>query len=305
MPRGPRIDFPGARHHVLNRGARKAPIFESPEAKEIFVEALAELPGRFGVRVHGYALMPNHFHLLLGTPRGNLSRAMRHLGATTTQRLNARRSWDGPIFRGRYKNRVVGDMRYWMHLLAYVHLNPVPSLVERPEDWAWSTHRAYLGLDPVPDWLTTTDFDHVFGSRKNLLMYIDEHLEGRGTAPDGWNPADLWTPEPSGVAQGYVELKDPRPRLAQEAIDEVSEITGTSEEALIVPRRGRGDRRSRWLAAWWIGRRAALTHREVAAYMSSTGQGVANMHYRLRQRLEAKPQDVELASWMTALEALP
>src|SRR5688572_1964032 len=111
MPRTPRIDFPGVRHHVMNRGARRAPIFVNDLTCGAFLDVLGELPERFGVVVHAYALMPNHFHLLLETPRGNLSRAMKHLEGVYSQRLNATYEWDGPLFRGRFRNEVVEDER--------------------------------------------------------------------------------------------------------------------------------------------------------------------------------------------------
>ena len=301
MPRTPRIDFPGARHHVMNRGARKAPVLGTDRARQIFLEVLSELPERFATRVHGYALMPNHFHLMLSTRHGSLSPAMRHLGAAFTQRLNAQEGWDGPLFRGRFKNRVVGDSRYWMHLIAYLHLNPVPSLVTRPEEWPWSSQRAYQGLDPTPPWLCTEDLLDIFGSRAGLLRYISEHLEGRGTKPDGWDPQALWKPAVTGVVTtGLPALEGPR-WVPAAAIEEVMRVTGRTEEELLVSRRGRRDNRARWLTAWWLERRAGLTQREIARHMDCLQPSVANMLLRLRGRTKGEAADGELVGWMEAL----
>ena len=125
MSRPPRLDYPGARHHVMNRGARREAIFLDQQTCVRFLALLGTLPGRFGVRVHGYALMPNHFHLMLESTRGNLSRAMQYLSGEFVRRANARRSWDGPIFKGRFRNRVVETDAYWRDLLCYLHLNPI------------------------------------------------------------------------------------------------------------------------------------------------------------------------------------
>ncbi len=303
MARPLRIDFRGARHHVMNRGARKAAIFESELAKQIFLEVLAELPGRFGVIVHAYVIMPNHYHVMISTPRGNLSRAMRHLGAGFTQRLNQRRGWDGPVFRGRFKNRVVGDGRYWMHLVAYLHLNPVPSLVPRPEDWPWSSHRAYLGAVDKPDWLDMDRLTQEFGSRRSLLNYISEHLVGIGTAPDGWDPLALWTPPSSDVVVSQYPPLDNSERGVQEATDDVVAVTGVSEETLVTSRRGRHDNRARWLLAWWLGRSCGLTQKATARYMDSRSPSIANMLLQLRHRTNGPDADPELLGWMEALEA--
>jgi putative transposase len=73
MARATRIDFPGAWYHVLNRGTEIRSIFRSTRCYERFTELLSTLPKRFGVRVHGYALMGNHYHLQLESREANLS----------------------------------------------------------------------------------------------------------------------------------------------------------------------------------------------------------------------------------------
>ena len=84
----------------MNRGARSEPVFLDDGARALFIQVLSELPARFGVAIHGYALMPNHYHLMLESVRGDLPRAMRHLGGEFTRCLNRRHRWDGPLFRG-------------------------------------------------------------------------------------------------------------------------------------------------------------------------------------------------------------
>lgn len=287
----------------MNRGARRAPIFGEAEARDLFVELLAELPARFGLVLHGYVVMPNHFHLTVRTPRANLSQVMRHLGALFTQRLNALRGWDGPVFRGRFKNRLVDESGYWRHLVAYLHLNPVPALVERPEDWAWSSHRAYAGLEPAPDWLHTTELLDEFGSRRQLLEYVEAQRVGRASPPHGWDEDSLWTPVDTGFLEALEPDVDVRPVLAREALAEVEQITGVSEEILCTSRRGRFDNRARWVCAWWLPRRAALTQRQAARYLGCRAPSVAAMQHRLRQLLESGEDD-EVRGWMDALDRL-
>ena len=74
MARPLRIDVAGGRYYVTNRGNERRPIFRDDRDRWHFLELLAELPQRWGARVHGWVLMDNHYHLLLQTPEGNLSR---------------------------------------------------------------------------------------------------------------------------------------------------------------------------------------------------------------------------------------
>jgi putative transposase len=79
MARATRVDFPGAWYHVLNRGIERLAIFRSTRCCEKFIELLSSLPERFGVRLHGYALMGNHYHLQLESREANLSKALHWL----------------------------------------------------------------------------------------------------------------------------------------------------------------------------------------------------------------------------------
>jgi REP element-mobilizing transposase RayT len=89
MARKPRIDFPGAWHHVMHRGARRAPIFRRDEECLRFLLEVEKAVERFGIEIHGYSLMPNHYHLLVRSLHGNLSSAMQHINGQYTQKANS------------------------------------------------------------------------------------------------------------------------------------------------------------------------------------------------------------------------
>ena len=76
MARPLRIERPGGRYHVTARGNERKPLYPTDADRAHFLGLLGELPDRFGLRVHAYVLMDNHFHLLVETPEANLSRAM-------------------------------------------------------------------------------------------------------------------------------------------------------------------------------------------------------------------------------------
>lgn len=244
MPRPRRLDHCGARHHVMNRFAEQAPRFDIPGARELFVDTLAEVPERFAVEVHGYAIMSNHYHLMLHTPRGNLSATMQHLGATFTRRYRRAFGGDGPLFRSRFRNELVDSERYWMQLLVYLHLNPVRAgIVASAQHSAWTSHRPYLGLSPRPHWLTTAELLGLFGSARSLDALVAE--------PD--SDAHAVTHE------GHVSL--PRPDIRRltrhDALRQVAEATGVENPLRRVP--GARPSSSRRLAAWWLWRATDLS----------------------------------------------
>jgi len=100
--------------------------------------------------------MENHYHLLLETPRGNLSQVLHYLNGAYTTYFNVKRKRSGHLFQGRYRALLVEMENYCQELSRYIHLNPVRAgLVEAPEDHPWSSYRAYVGLKRKPSWLQT------------------------------------------------------------------------------------------------------------------------------------------------------
>lgn len=125
MPRAPRIEFPGAIYHVLNRGNYRSWIFEEDGAKQAFQKCLFEACERAGWILHAYCVMGNHYHLAIETPEPNLSEGMRWLQSVYANRYNQYRSESGHLFQGRFKSVLVGDWGRLASLCHYIHLNPV------------------------------------------------------------------------------------------------------------------------------------------------------------------------------------
>jgi len=164
MTRPIRVEFEGAVYHVTARGNERRAIFRDDEDRQRFLAAIGEMVERFGVRVMAYCLMPNHYHVVLCTPRGNLSQAVGWLQVTYTVRFNARHRRSGHLFQGRFKAQLVEADEYGQWLVEYVHLNPVrprrknePLAAERKaelDEFEWSSHRDYAGLRAKKaDWL--------------------------------------------------------------------------------------------------------------------------------------------------------
>ncbi len=109
----------------MNRGAGRRTIFQADAYRQLFLTLLGEITDTFGVELYAYCLLDNHYHLLMHTPRANLSMAMRHLQGLYTQRYNRTKQTDGPLVRGRFKAILVDADHYLDHPSRYIHLNPV------------------------------------------------------------------------------------------------------------------------------------------------------------------------------------
>ncbi|MFH1116082.1 MAG: transposase [Pseudomonadota bacterium] len=154
MSRPLRIEYPGAWYHTMNRGRRREPIFLGSDDYLSFLQVLQEGTVMWNVSVAAFCLMPNHYHLMVHTPDGNLSRFMRHVDGIYTQRFNRVHKLDGSLFRGRYKAIVVDADTYLLGLVRYIHRNPVRAgLVERVDRYPWSSDRAYRSGSRQGGWL--------------------------------------------------------------------------------------------------------------------------------------------------------
>ena len=140
MARPMRIEFPGAVYHVTSRGNARAPIFIDDSDREDFLSILGSVVRRYNWLCHAYCLMGNHYHLIIETIEGNISRGMRQLNGVYTQKFNWKHARTGHIFQGRFKAILIEKESYLLEVSRYVVLNPVrANMVECPE--AWRCHR--------------------------------------------------------------------------------------------------------------------------------------------------------------------
>lgn len=131
--------------------------------------------------------MGNHYHLLVRTPRGNLSRAMRHVNGVYTQHHNYLKKTDGPLFRGRYKAINIEASSYLLEVSRYIHRNPIETakpLVKQLEAYRWSSYPAFRNQRPSEEWLYKDSIFAELGSGQPTSSYkrfveqgIDEETE--------------------------------------------------------------------------------------------------------------------------------
>lgn len=167
MARALRIEYPDAVYHVTSRGNARNRIFADDQDRENFLAVLGVVVKRYNWLCHAYCLMDNHYHLMIETPDANLSRGMRQLNGVYTQKYNWRHSKTGHIFQGRFKSILVEKENYLLELCRYVVLNPVrANMVEKPEEWKWSSYGATAGIKSVPDYLTVDWILGLFSRKK-------------------------------------------------------------------------------------------------------------------------------------------
>lgn len=166
MPRKLRIEYAGAIYHITARGNQRQAIFKDDYDRKRLLQRLADSIEDYAVRLYLYCLMPNHAHLVLETPRSNLSRFMQSFLTGYTVYYNQRHKQSGHLFHGRYGAKLVEGDRYLLALSRYVHLNPahietmqgkdLKTRVQYVRDYNWSSYRAYIGMTPLPVWLTNS-----------------------------------------------------------------------------------------------------------------------------------------------------
>jgi len=182
MARKPRIHVPGGTYHVMLRGNGGQDIFFDDSDRHHMYELLQEGVQRYGHRILGFCCMGNHVHLAVQVADEPLSQIMQNLSFRYTRWINRKWGRTGHVFQGRYKAILIDADSYLLELIRYIHLNPVRAgLVGDPVDYAWSGHRAYLGLQSLP-WLHTEWILGLFAKRlntcrKRYAAFVQEGLE--------------------------------------------------------------------------------------------------------------------------------
>ncbi len=169
----------------MNRGAGHQQVFFTQQDGRQFERLLSDAHTLFGVEVHAYCLMRNHYHLLLHCPETGLSPFMQHVGAIYTRRLNERLGRDGPLFRSRFHSILIDSAEYLAWAGRYIHRNPLdvsPSV--RLDQYRWSSFRYYAGRLATPSWIRTSMLLDMFGgSRASYAEFVDGETTHRATAP--------------------------------------------------------------------------------------------------------------------------
>ena len=137
MARRLRIQYPGARYHVINRGNLQHDVFATFGAQNAFLIALEQAAVQFGWQAHAFVVLRNHYHFALETPEPNLVDGMHWLQSTFATKLTRFHDQHGHVFQGRYKALLVEDAHHLARVCDYIPLNPVAA----PYRWIATTLR--------------------------------------------------------------------------------------------------------------------------------------------------------------------
>jgi REP element-mobilizing transposase RayT len=153
MPRRPRIELIG-QYHVINRGVAQMRIFEEPADYEYFEELMCFYAKSYGVTIHNYCLMSNHYHLLIEITSENLSKFMRQLNMNYSIYFNKKNKRVGHLWQGRFKSWYVTDEAYLYTLMCYIEQNPLKAnIVKDIKEYPYSSYHYFLDYNNIPECL--------------------------------------------------------------------------------------------------------------------------------------------------------
>ncbi len=270
----------------MNRGNRRARIFEKDDDCLLFIEMIEETVKQHGVEIHAYSLMPNHYHLLVRSPRASLSSSMKWLGQVYTQRINYRYGWDGSVFRGRFKSQLVLDEAYLFYLLAYIHLNPLrANFITRVDAAiAWTSHRAYMKKEREPSWLTTKLLER-FESRKELGKMILGLHRGRLAWPENFDQKTGWIDWSGYASSGVGDGPSETSFEIEELLDEICRITGVKLKELRRGIKGRRGNPARRFAVWALKQSTYMSQKAIGKALGMSGSHVSRDLRRSRKAI--------------------
>jgi len=149
MPRKSRIDAPGALHHIITRGIERSDIFQDDHDRDNFIDRLGGILEETKTQCLAWALMSNHFHLLLKTGKRPIATVMRRVLTGYAVSYNRRHRRSGHLFQNRYKSILCEEDAYLLELVRYIHLNPIRAgIVKGLEDldgYAFAGHSTLMG----------------------------------------------------------------------------------------------------------------------------------------------------------------
>ena len=180
MPRQPRLDAPGALHHIMGRGIERTTIFRTDQDREDFLSRLADLCLDGNLKVYAWCLLSNHFHLLVRTARRPISTSMRKLLTGYVVNFNLRHKRHGHLFQNRYKSIICEDDPYLLELTRYIHLNPLRAGmvgdVRGLSKYRCSGHSAIMGR-VKRDWQDVDTVLGYFGKGHKAVEKYEQYVE--------------------------------------------------------------------------------------------------------------------------------
>jgi len=178
MARNRRLDYPDALHHVIARGNNRDVIFKNDVDRRYFLKKLGEILLSTDTRCYAWALMPNHFHLLLRRTKVPISKIMHRLLTSYATYFNNKYKHVGHLFQNRFKSILCQDDTYFLTLIKYIHLNPMKAKIVKNlaclELYPWTGHQGLVSAQSY-EWHDTETVLQVFANDPDLA--VKKYLE--------------------------------------------------------------------------------------------------------------------------------
>jgi len=178
MPRRPRIELAGY-YHIINRGVDKMNIFRHPDDYEYFEELMCFYMKSYGITLHNYCLMSNHYHLLLEITQENLSKFMKQLNMNYAIYYNKKYKRSGHLWQGRFKSWYVTDDAYLYTLMCYIEQNPLKAnMVKDIAQYPYSSYHYFLDYNNIPEclqnaWIVQNHKD----DKEAIEVFLTSHVD--------------------------------------------------------------------------------------------------------------------------------
>jgi REP element-mobilizing transposase RayT len=311
MARKTRIEFPGVFYHVLARGNNKQVIFKDDQDYNVYIIRLKRYHERYKFILYAYTLMPNHIHLLIETGITPLSKIMQGIQQSYTYYYHKKYESVGHLFQGRYKAILCQRDTYLLELVRYIHLNPVrAALVASPEDYLWSSHRAYLGYLNQPfvkkDLIFRMFSEDESVAEKKYLQFIRDGIDN-GHQNALYNVIDqryLGNPKFVEKVKQKIKSQDKtenqnreqnihdmqcllliKKKTLPEILKIVTETTGVHTESILGNSREQLISRARSLFVLVAARRAGISNKSLAEFLGRDASSISNMIRRVEEKI--------------------
>lgn len=328
MPRHRRIDIPGAIHHVITRGIERCVIFKDDADRKEFIERFAKALKETNASCYGWALMPNHFHLLIRTGDRSLSDLMRKVLSGYAVYFNARHKRRGYLYQNRYKSILCQEESYLLELVRYIHLNPLRAkIVENVvqlNKYLWCGHSVIMGNAEAP-WQNVSEILSRFsgtlnGARHKYCEFIEDgvvfghrdDLTGGGLrrSAGGWEGVlelkrnkEMWRGDErilgdgdfvNAVIEASEESLIKKEKMKQagwnidQLIEYVSKLLNTPKDKLCRRSKGAIATHGRSLVMFWAYSELGISGVEIARYFGITRPSVSVSIEKGRRYAEAE-----------------
>ena len=306
MARQKRFHIPTATYHVMLRGNAGHSIFFSDKDRCYLCLLLQRAVELYDCRIHAFCFMSNHIHIAIQVGTIRLSQIMQNIALRYTKRINRNQNRFGHLFQGRFRSIIIDDNSYLNELIRYIHMNPVrANIVNSPEEYSWSSHRTYLGLDQIT-WLTRETVLKRFGThfdtaRANYKNFIHQNVDRESELPFkiGYFEGMLGDEQFVDTVREKTGLVSKKPILLSQVVDVVCRKYGLTMYDLTAQGKHRANSHVRAILALVSRSIESISLEELSRFLNREISALS----KLASRLEARSRSSEaLASEIAEIQ---